>query len=293
MIPRRYFRSVLFLTVLAVISCLFTTATAAPPAGRPDPFPSEVGPERPDVIGRTLAPDPITDLGAPISSLTVMEGTVGHTPDGRDVVYAVPAGENANLNVVDLHSRQLLHAVPLPGAAGAWGIVVASDGRLYVGTYPNAHLYRFDPVTATVTDLGRPIIGESFIYGLTADGNGNVYGGTYPNAHAFKYDATTAQVTDYGSLDPLEQYARSTVYDPDHNALFVGISTPLGKLLRIDLATGTVQNVTPASLVATDIIDLDYAGGRVFANASGKLAVVDAVTSSRSSSPTPQPGHWF
>lgn len=279
MIPRRHFRPVLFLAVLAVISCLFTPATAtAPPAGRPDPFPSEVGPERPDVIGRTLAPDPITDLGAPISSLTVMEGTVGHTPDGRDVVYAVPAGENANLNVVDVHSRQLLHTVPLPGAAGAWGIVVASDGRLYVGTYPNAHLYRYDPVTAVVTDLGRPITGESFIYGLTADGNGNVYGGTYPNAHAFKYDATSAQVTDYGSLDPVEQYARSTVYDPDHNALFVGISTPVGKLLRIDLATGTIQNVTPASLVATDIIDLDYAGGRVFANASGKLAVVDAVS---------------
>jgi streptogramin lyase len=278
MIPRRPFRAALFLAVLAVISGLFTTAHAAAPAGRPDPFPSEVGPERPDTGRRTIAPDPITNLGAPISSLTVMEGTVGRTPDGRDVVYAVPAGENANLNVVDVHSRQLLNTVPLPGAAGAWGIAIASDGRLYVGTYPNAHLYRFDPVTAVVTDLGQPIAAESFIYGLTADQNGNVYGGTYPNAHAFKYDASTSQVTDYGSLDPVQQYARSTVYDPDHNALFVGISTPVGKILRIDLGTGTTQNVTPPSLVATDIVDLDYAGGRVFANASGKLAVIDAVT---------------
>ena len=52
------------------------------------------------------AEDPIRDLGAPISSLTVMEGAIGRTPDGRDVVYAVPAGENAQLNVVDLHTRQ-------------------------------------------------------------------------------------------------------------------------------------------------------------------------------------------
>ncbi|MBB6571262.1 hypothetical protein [Kribbella sandramycini] len=250
----------------------------ASPTGRPDPWPSEVGPARPDGVRPGLLPDPVENLGAPISSLTVMEGTVGRSPDGRDIVYAVPAGENANLNVVDLHTRQLLHTVPLPGAAGAWGIVVASDGSLYVGTYPNAHLYRYDPVAGTVTSLGRPIAGESFIYGLTADSNGNVYGGTYPNAHAFKYSRSTGQVTDYGSLDPVQQYARSTVYDPDRNALFVGVSTPAAKLIRIDLTSGAIQNVTPPGLVATEFNDLDYAAGRVFANGAGRLAVIDAVT---------------
>lgn len=207
-----------------------------------------------------------------------MEGAVGRTPDGRDVVYAVPAGENARLNVVDLHTRQLLHAIPLQGAAGAWAITVASDGRLYVGTYPNAHLYRYDPGTATVTDLGQPIPGESYIFGLTADLNGNVYAGTYPTAHAFKYDASSGQVTDYGSLDPVQQYARSTVYDPDHNKLFVGISTPNARLLRIDVATGQVEDITPPGTTAKDFIDLDYIGGRIFGNASSRLVVIDAVT---------------
>ncbi|MEU4604407.1 hypothetical protein AB0F43_15605 [Kribbella sp. NPDC023972] len=285
MIPRRPFSQVLSraAAVLAVTLGLLATggltATAAPDPKRPDPFPSETGPIRPDDarIG-IAAEDPVRDLGAPISSLTVMEGAVGRTPDGRDVVYAVPAGENALLNVVDLHSRQLLRTVPLQGAAGAWAITVASDGSLYVGTYPNAHLYRYDPGTGTVTDLGQPIPGEAVIYGLTADQNGNVYAGTYPTAHAFKYDPSNGEVTDYGSLDPVQQYARSTVYDPDHNKLFVGISTPNARLLRIDVETREVEDITPPGTTAKDFIDLDYAGGRVFANASSRLVVVDAVT---------------
>ncbi|GAB2671155.1 hypothetical protein [Kribbella swartbergensis] len=286
MIPRRHVSHVFVRAalVLALLLGLLTTggltATADPPdPKRPVPFPAETGPIRPDAqrIG-PAAEDVIRDLGAPISSLTVMEGAVGHTPDGRDVVYAVPAGENARLNIVDLHTRQLLNAIPLQGAAGAWAITVASDGTLYVGTYPNAHLYRYDPGTGAVTDLGQPIPGESVIYGLTADQNGNVYAGTYPTAHAFKYDPSSGQVTDYGSLDPVQQYARSTVYDPDHNKLFVGISTPNARLLRIDVATGQVEDITPPGTTAKDFIDLDYAGGRVFANASSRLVVVDAVT---------------
>jgi streptogramin lyase len=285
MIPRRllshvFIRAAVALTLLpALLTGPGVTAAAVPDPKRPDPFPAETGPIRPDDrrIG-IAAEDPVRDLGAPISSLTIMEGAVGRTPDGRDVVYAVPAGENAQLNIVDLHSRQRLAALPLAGAAGAWAIVVVPDGRVYVGTYPNAHLYRYDPATGTVTDLGQPIPGEAVIYGLTADQSGNVYAGTYPTAHAFKYDAATGQVTDYGSLDPVQQYARSTVYDPDHNKLFVGVSTPNARLLRIDVETRVVEDITPPGTTAKDFIDLDYVAGRVFANASSRLVVVDAVT---------------
>src|SRR5690242_14225007 len=280
MFSRRLFRHAL-ITSAAALSLLASGglyAAAAPPGDLPEPFPSENWPLGPAV--RPLAPsaDVVKDLGSPVSSLTIMEGAVGRTPDGRDVVYAVPAGENARLNVVDLHSRQLLRTVPLPGAAGGWAIVVVPNGDVYLGTYANAHLYRYSPVTGEVTDLGQPIPGQSQIYGLTSDPDGNVYAGTYPNAHAFKYDATTGEVTDYGSLDPVQQYARSTVYDPDHNKLFVGVSTPNARLLRIDVATKAVEDITPPGTTAKDFIDLDYAGGKVFANASSRLVVVDAVT---------------
>lgn len=278
MFSRRHYR--VALTTLVVTLGLLATgglhATAAPPL--PDPFPSETWPLGPPTRPFAPADEVIKDLGSPVSSLTVMEGAVGHTPDGRDVVYAVPAGENARLNVADLHTHELIRTVPLPGAAGGWAIVVTPNGDVYLGTYPYAHLYRYSPVTGEVTDLGQPIPGESQIYGLTADAEGNVYAGTYPTAHAFKYDPSTGQVTDYGSLDPVQQYARSTVYDPDHHKLFVGVSTPNARLLRIDVDTKAVEDITPPGTTAKDFIDLDYAGGKVFANASSRLVVVDAVT---------------
>ena len=288
MIPRRHVcyalsRAVATLAVtLGLLAGGGLAAIAGPPdpvrPGLPFPFPSENGPIQPPTTPFGPADDVIRDLGSPVSSLTVMEGAIGRLPDGRDVVYAVPAGENARLNVVDLHTRQLISATPLPGAAGGWAIVVAPDGSVYAGTYPNAHLYRYSPDTGSVTDLGQPIPGESQIYGLTADQDGNVYAGTYPTAHAFKYDPSNGQVTDYGSLDPVQQYARSTVYDPDHHKLFVGVSTPNARLLRIDVDTKAVEDITPPGTTAKDFIDLDYAGGRVFGNASSRLVVVDAVT---------------
>lgn len=232
----------------------------------------------PSAAQAAAAAEVITDLGAPLTSLTVMEGAFGHEPDGRDVVYAVPAGENAQLNVVDVHSRQLVRAIPLPGAAGAWAITVATDGSVYIGSYINAHLYRYRPETATVTDLGQPIPGESYIYGLTSGRDGAVFAGTYPNAHAFKYDPATNKVTDYGSLDPVQQYVRAAVYDPDHNALFAGLATPSAKLIRIDLDTGAKENITPPGLTAKDFSELDYANNRVFGNATGRLVVFDATT---------------
>ncbi len=227
------------------------------------------------------APDVVEDLGTPLTSLTVMEGAFGTQPDGRNVVYAVPAGENAQLNVVDVQTRELIRAVPLPGAAGAWAITVASDGSVYVGSYSNGRLYRYQPSTGAVTDLGQPVPDESFVYGLTAGRDGVVYGGTYPHAHAFGYDPATGDFTDYGSLDAVQQYARSAVYDPDHHALFVGLATPQARLIRIDLATGEKRELTPAGMAGRDLSDLDYAGGRVFANASGRLVVFDAATGER------------
>jgi hypothetical protein len=223
-------------------------------------------------------PDPVRDLGSPVTSLTIMQGAFGHEPDGSDVVYAVPAGENARLNVVDLRTRQLKRAVPLPGASGAWAITVATDGSVYVGSYANAHLYRYTPATGTVADLGQPVPGEQFLYGLSAGDDGAVYGGSYPHAEAFRYDPGTGAVTRYGSLDAVQQYARSTAYDPIGKALFVGLATPRARLIRIDVVTGERREITPAGFTGGGFSDLNYATGKIFGNVDGQLVVFDAAT---------------
>ncbi|WP_222853449.1 PQQ-binding-like beta-propeller repeat protein [Fodinicola acaciae] len=230
-------------------------------------------------VPATAATDPVEDLGTPLTSLTIMKGVVGHDPDGSDVVYAVPAGENARLNIVDLHTKQLKKAIPLPGASGAWAITIASDGNVYVGSYSNGRLYRYSPATGSVTDLGQPIAGEAYIYGLTPGENGVIYGGTYPNTHAFRYDpAGGGKVTDFGTLDTVQQYVRATAYDPDHKVLYAGLLSPHARLFRIDVTTGEKREITPAGFTGNGYSDLDYANGRVFGNVDNQLVVFDAAT---------------
>ncbi|MFC7547687.1 hypothetical protein [Plantactinospora sp. GCM10030261] len=231
--------------------------------------------------GRASA-DPVdggvfTDLGTPLTALTIMEGAFGRDSDGSPVIYAVPAGENAALNVIDLTTRTRERTVPLPGASGAWAITVVPDGTVYVGSYDNGHLYRYRPGDEAVTDLGQPVPGETYVYGLSAGPDGSVYGGTYPHAHAFRYHPATG-VTDYGSLDAVQQYARAAVHDPDHNALFVGLATPKARLFRIDVASGERREITPPGFTGAGFSDLDYADGRVFGNVDGQLVVFDAAT---------------
>lgn len=226
----------------------------------------------------------MADQGSPMSSLTVVEGAFGTLPDGTFVGYAAPMGENAQLNVTSTTfptpAPASLGRYPMPGASGDATIAVSpTDGSVYVGTYYQGHLYRWDPATKEMTDLGSPVAGETYLYGLSTAPDGTIYGGTYPNAHVFSYKPGQG-FTDYGSAsaDGSSKYARSTVYDPVHHAVYVGLQTN-PRLMRLDLDTGAWTDVSipmPGSVSA--IIDMDYADGRIFLNAGGNLRVLDTAT---------------
>ncbi len=222
-----------------------------------------------------------TDLGPAVTSLTVMEGSYGPCPDGSDCVYAVVAGDNTKLNIIDVHSRELIKTIPLPGASGGWGATTASDGSIYIGSYNHGRLYRYEPQADRMTDLGQPIPGEGLLYHLVPGPDGVIYGGTYPNAHLFSYSPTEG-VVDFGRMDPEQNYVRSVAYDHDHGYLFAGIGARAG-LVRVDLATGERTNILPESLSGYAFVyDLDYVGGRLLVKVHNgpdiKLAVLDPVS---------------
>ncbi|MFC7618874.1 hypothetical protein [Microlunatus sp. GCM10028923] len=222
-----------------------------------------------------------TDLGPTVTSLTVMEGTYGKCPGGSDCVYAVVAGDNTKLNIIDVRSRELIKTIALPGASGGWGATTASDGSIYIGSYNNGRLYRYEPAADRMTDLGQPIPGEGLLYHLVPGPDGTIFGGTYPNAHLFSYSPTKG-VTDFGRMDPEQNYVRSVAYDHDHGYLFAGIGARAG-LVRIDLATGERTDVLPEALAGYAFVyDLDYAGGRLLIKVHNgpdiKLAVMDPVS---------------
>ena len=100
---------------------------------------------------------------------------------------------------------------PLSSEMGSWGFTVDHENRIYLGSYYNAHLLRFDPKTEHWDDLGRP--GgetESFICALTTAPDGKIWGGTFPSAKLFSYDPKTGKSENFGRVDPEQFYCYPT-----------------------------------------------------------------------------------
>lgn len=224
----------------------------------------------------------LEDRGSPMSSLTVVEGAFGRLPEGHLAAYAAPLGENAQLNVstTDSAATTQLARYTMKGASGDSTIAVAPDGKVYIGSYYQGHLYQWDPATKTMTDLGVASPGGTYAYGLSTAPDGTVYGGAYPNARVWSYRPGVG-FTDLGRItaDDTIQYSRATAYDPVHRALYVG-TQPVARLFRMDLDTGAVTRVELAAApkTPTSIYDLDYSDGKIFVNYGGSLRVVDATT---------------
>ena len=133
---------------------------------------------------------------------------------------------------------------PLSSEMGAWGFAVGQDKRIYLGTYYNAHLLRFDPKSETWEDLGRP--GgetESFICQLTVAPDGKIWGGTFPSAILFCYDPKTGQTQHFGRMDPDQFYCYPTA--GDDGMIYCAI-----QFEKIDIVVFDPEKKTKASLIA-------------------------------------------
>jgi hypothetical protein len=100
---------------------------------------------------------------------------------------------------------------PLSSEMGSWGFTVDHENRIYLGSYYNAHLLRFDPKTERWDDLGQP--GgekESFICALTTAPDGKIWGGTFPSTNLFSYDPKTGKSENFGRMDPRQFYCYPT-----------------------------------------------------------------------------------
>lgn len=238
----------------------------------------------------------MTDVGSPISSLTVVEGDFGHLPDGRFVAYAAPMGEDAQLNVstATTGTNTLLGKYPMWGASGSPMVQVAPDGRVYSATFYEGHLFRWDPATQEMTDLGRAPGGATYLYGLSFAPDGTVFGGSYPNATVWSYRDGVG-FTDLGITipDASVQYTRTT-YDPDRNALWIG-TQPTAHLYRFDLDTRVLDEVAmgPAPRAISSVSDLDYGDGRVFVGWGGYFRAIDAETATEIQFTDASFGHPF
>ena len=100
---------------------------------------------------------------------------------------------------------------PLSSEMGSWGFTLDHEKRIYLGSYYQAHLLRFDPRTEKWEDLGQPAgEKESFVCRLTTAPDGKIWGGTYPSANLFYYDPETGERENVGRMDPDQFYCYPT-----------------------------------------------------------------------------------
>lgn len=220
------------------------------------------------------APGTVTDFGVQQTALTVFEGYYGTGVDDRPVVYAVQMGSPGVLSVIDPVSRELLDTAYLADSSGAWGITQAGDGTVYAGSYPNAHLYAYDPQTQATVDLGAPVAGQTVLYGLRPGADGRVYGGTYPGAHVFSYSPGEG-FRDLGSMYSGEQYVVDVAIDATRDVLWAAVGSH-AHLVRLDLTTGEKRDILPEPLRGGTAYpyDINLIGGKLFVKLNNNTALV-------------------
>jgi hypothetical protein len=223
-------------------------------------------------IAVAVAPG-VDSLGSPLKDVLLIGGTVAPGPDGRPVLWSASTGEPARLNAVDPATGRTLLSQPLDGSPGAYAVVAAPDGTIYVGAYDSGRLYRRPPgPDSAVEDLGRPLPSEDYIWRLAVDDEGRVFGGTYTGGRVFGYDPSTGEVRDYGQAVPGIRYVRSIAV----RGRFVYAGTqPDAHVVEIDKDTGERRDLPlPEGIgdgVGITTYDLNAYAGRLYARFGGAL----------------------
>lgn len=133
---------------------------------------------------------------------------------------------------------------PVASESGSYGLIQGPDGNMYMGSLPNAHLYKLETKTGKLEDLGMPCPGESYIWDIAVAPNKKLYGCTYPNCKIFSYDPATGKMQDLGRMDPNEKYARYIAAD-NNGFLYVSTGTVLSGIVAYNIADNTFQQILP------------------------------------------------
>lgn len=125
-------------------------------------------------------------------------------------VYGATSGEHAHLFVFNPRHGYVQPLGAIPGAkAISNALAVSAEGDVYIGIAPEGALLKYTPrreyqqpiqigKPLAVTDLGKPLPGES-IATMTIDrATGTIYGLTFPGAHLFEYSIATGKSTELG-----------------------------------------------------------------------------------------------
>jgi hypothetical protein len=148
----------------------------------------------------------------PFNALSVYDKKLGH-----DVFYITSFNSVGGQLIKLDYRRNEAKSWKMPAGIGSWGIIEGRDGDLYMGSYNEGKLMRFDPRREVWVEMPQASAEfrkkESIICTLAQAPDGSIYYGTYPGAHLVRYDPGTETVTDLGRAGD-ENYLRHMVVTP-------------------------------------------------------------------------------
>ncbi len=188
----------------------------------------------------------IEDLGVAVRAVVFgnSQGCLADSPSGQPGMFYIPYFSTTGGALVGIHPRSGEHIhMPLP-SKGGYGTAVGADGAVYVGGVHPGDLYRFEPATGQIENLGGSQFGGTYIWACDASSDGKkVYAACYPTAGVLEYDIQARQMRYLGRMSQTEKYARSICVDAK-GRVWVGIGQH-ADLVVWDPSTKTQRNVLP------------------------------------------------
>ncbi len=213
------------------------------------------------------------NLGPQVTQVNVMAAAAD-----QHCLYVALGGVPGQFAVIDRKRGVLTEIHEMSGTHGSYGMLVSSDGSVFVGGQPNGELFRYED--GTLESVGRAPGDATFIWGLAEDRQGRLCGGTYPGAGLFAWDPASRRMTSLGQAAAGQDYVRSVAVSPATGHLYAGTGTVAG-LVRMDLRTGEKRHILPEEGAGTSFVyTLMATGGRIFAHLDpgGRVLVLDEET---------------
>lgn len=184
-------------------------------------------------------------LGTPVIAYTLWGSTIArHPEDGRVLLVAGTwsAGGDAPILIFDPEKKTVLK-VPIHEAQGTYGVLQGPDKNIYISTVNNATLYRYNLLTESLEELGKPSPTQVWLYNLVAVSQRYLLGGTYGEGRLAGYDLQEKKLVDFGRMKPPEAYVCATAPGPN-DTVYCGMGSHAG-LIHFDPATGGKKEILP------------------------------------------------
>ena len=211
----------------------------------------------------------IQTIGIPVRSVNWVRVFPTLDAGGRDYLVAVMGQQAAGFTVVKIDpvtggTSQVTASDPT--ANFPTSALRCRDGRIYVGAAYAGHLYRYDPVSEQLDDVGAiNLPDDTFPCNMDEDPDGVIWIGCYGSAGLTSYDPSTDTFVRHGRMDETDMYCYPHVGSGGTIACLIRVTRP--HVVVYDPESGVRKTVGPV------VVTEDGGSMSLYRAADGKLYI--------------------